>query len=219
MTPIASKPTTAQLRFLLAIVRAGGTSRTAQNTVGDWRPIGTCRDYGWVRPAGCDGWAITGTGRDAARFAEPDGYAAALPAEQVDAELDRIAPNQSAPIAVGDRVRGRCVTMQDTVEGTVTEILYPVGLGCYQAKPNDLPVWERRYVVETEETYATGGQRTAVVECAGRTEPHVHDMVEAEMSDCSFGCKIFRCPCGDEQVRHMASYGCPIGKAELAAQQ
>jgi hypothetical protein len=37
---------------------------------------------------------------------------------------------------------------------------------------------------------------------------HRHDMNEAAMSDCEYGCKIFRCECGATEVRHMASYGC-----------
>lgn len=46
---------------------------------------------------------------------------------------------------------------------------------------------------------------------------HRHDLVEVAMSDCPSGCKIFRCWCGEQEVRHMASYGCPTGKAEAAA--
>lgn len=41
---------------------------------------------------------------------------------------------------------------------------------------------------------------------------HVHDPSEVAMSDCDFGCKVFRCSCGREEVRHMASYGCPQGR-------
>lgn len=47
--------------------------------------------------------------------------------------------------------------------------------------------------------------------------PHVHDLIESGMTDsCTYGCKVFRCSCGESEVRHMASYGCPIGRAELA---
>jgi hypothetical protein len=42
-----------------------------------------------------------------------------------------------------------------------------------------------------------------------------HEMAEAGLSDCRFGCKVFRCTCGVERVEHMASYGCPGGRAEL----
>lgn len=40
---------------------------------------------------------------------------------------------------------------------------------------------------------------------------HEHDMSEHRLSDCPYGCKVFRCECGDEELRHMASYGCPAG--------
>lgn len=42
-----------------------------------------------------------------------------------------------------------------------------------------------------------------------------HDMTERAMSDCEFGCKVFGCECGEREVRHMASYGCPIGRGEV----
>jgi len=37
---------------------------------------------------------------------------------------------------------------------------------------------------------------------------HIHDRTEGGMSDCEFGCKIYRCHCGDERVVHLATYGC-----------
>ncbi|RKR92698.1 hypothetical protein BDK92_7176 [Micromonospora pisi] len=69
------------------------------------------------------------------------------------------------PIAVGDRVRGRDVTMGSTVEGAVTGILYPRGLGYYQDEPTDRPVHSRRYHITADDG------RTRIVECAERIEP------------------------------------------------
>lgn len=72
----------------------------------------------------------------------------------------------------------------------------------------------RTFLVEES---ATGRRLRVGKNCYKRLAsqaPHTHDMAEAAMSDCPFGCKIFRCPCGEEQVRHMASYGCPAGKKE-----
>jgi hypothetical protein len=44
---------------------------------------------------------------------------------------------------------------------------------------------------------------------------HAHDMVESGTTKtCDYSCKIFRCSCGQEEIRHMASYGCPIGRSE-----
>lgn len=45
---------------------------------------------------------------------------------------------------------------------------------------------------------------------------HVHDLnlTEVRMSDCRYGCKVFRCgSCGDESVLHSATYGCRGGVA------
>lgn len=75
------KPTPAQLKFLLAIVRDGGTSTTCQTAVGSFRPINTCRDNGWAssRCLGSESdsrlvWTITGTGRMITREHDLDGY-------------------------------------------------------------------------------------------------------------------------------------------------
>jgi hypothetical protein len=47
---------------------------------------------------------------------------------------------------------------------------------------------------------------------------HVHDLIESATTDtCDYCCKVFRCSCGQSEVRHMASYGCPIGRGETAA--
>lgn len=46
---------------------------------------------------------------------------------------------------------------------------------------------------------------------------HAHNLDEAEMSDCEFGCKVYRCSCGEARVEHMASYGCPVGRGDVAA--
>lgn len=47
---------------------------------------------------------------------------------------------------------------------------------------------------------------------------HHHDLVESGTTDtCDYCCKIFRCACGKSEVRHMASYGCPIGRGDVAA--
>lgn len=46
----------------------------------------------------------------------------------------------------------------------------------------------------------------------GKPCEHVHDLnlVEVRMSDCEFGCKVWRCEsCGEEMVLHSATYGCP----------
>lgn len=68
-------------------------------------------------------------------------------------------------IEVGDRVRGRDVTMGSTVEGAVTGILYPRGLGYYQDEPIDGPTDSRRYHITADDG------RTRIVECAERVEP------------------------------------------------
>lgn len=48
-------------------------------------------------------------------------------------------------------------------------------------------------------------------------QAHVHDMVESAMTDtCNHGCKVYRCACGETEIRHYASYGCTIGRAEIA---
>lgn len=36
---------------------------------------------------------------------------------------------------------------------------------------------------------------------------------EIRMSNCEYGCKIYRCKCGTEHVWHSAVYGCPTGRA------
>lgn len=42
-------------------------------------------------------------------------------------------------------------------------------------------------------------------------ERHTHNhRVEVRLSDCEHGCKVHRCECDDEQVQHMAVYGCPL---------
>jgi len=47
---------------------------------------------------------------------------------------------------------------------------------------------------------------------------HQHDLIESGMTDtCDHGCKVFRCSCGESEVRHMVSYGCPIGRGDVAA--
>ena len=48
------------------------------------------------------------------------------------------------------------------------------------------------------------------------TESHVHDLnlVEVRMSDCEFGCKVWRCEsCGEETVLHSPMYGCRVRAA------
>lgn len=46
--------------------------------------------------------------------------------------------------------------------------------------------------------------------------PHAHSLVESGLTDeCDHACKVFRCSCGETEVRHFASYGCPIGRAEI----
>jgi len=43
---------------------------------------------------------------------------------------------------------------------------------------------------------------------------HDHLLVEVDMTECGYGCKILRCrTCGGEQVSHRAVYGCPAGRA------
>ena len=49
-----------------------------------------------------------------------------------------------------------------------------------------------------------------VIRPAGRNA-HSHDLnlTEVRMSDCEYGCKVWRCEsCGEEQVQHSATYGC-----------
>jgi hypothetical protein len=81
----------------------------------------------------------------------------------------------------------------------------------------DLCGTPHRRVFLVEES-ATGRQLRVGKNCYQRLaaqKPHQHDMVEAELSDCPYGCKVHRCPCGEEQAQHMASYGCPTGRREL----
>jgi hypothetical protein len=74
-------------------------------------------------------------------------------------------------IAVGDRVRGRDVTMGNTREGVVLEVLHPVPLTGWRAgEPRVRPPWARLYRIDTGETYATGGRRTPIVECTELVE-------------------------------------------------
>ncbi|GGK09482.1 hypothetical protein GCM10010123_44210 [Pilimelia anulata] len=40
---------------------------------------------------------------------------------------------------------------------------------------------------------------------------------EVRMSDCRYGCKVWRCRCGAERLLHSAIYGCPTGRAALTA--
>lgn len=49
-----------------------------------------------------------------------------------------------------------------------------------------------------------------VIYPAGRkANYHAHDFVlEVRMSDCRYGCKIYRCRCGEETLIHSATYGC-----------
>ncbi len=52
------------------------------------------------------------------------------------------------------------------------------------------------------------------VRWGGPYADHTHDLnlVEVGMSDCEFGCKIWRCEsCGVDQVLHSATYGCRTG--------
>lgn len=78
--------------------------------------------------------------------------------DQVAAALtDKAMRAERAPVAVGDRVTGRCVTMGTTHTGTVAEIL-PGRSG---------QAWDRRYrLVDTGATYSTGGPVEPIVECA-----------------------------------------------------
>lgn len=51
-------------------------------------------------------------------------------------------------------------------------------------------------------------------QCLGRTREHRHDLnlTEVRLSDCEFGCKVWRRECcGEELVIHSATYGCPGG--------
>jgi hypothetical protein len=48
---------------------------------------------------------------------------------------------------------------------------------------------------------------TTVAECN-----HAGHQDEVDMSDCEYGCKVMRCSgCGDTQVVHSRTYGCPQG--------
>lgn len=56
---------------------------------------------------------------------------------------------------------------------------------------------------------------TRVIHPAGRNA-HSHDLnlTEVRLSDCEFGCKVWRCEsCGEEMLIHSATYGCPGGAA------
>jgi hypothetical protein len=66
---------------------------------------------------------------------------------------------------------------------------------------------------------ASGGWGGRCDECLGQP-PHTHDdisrldLTEVRLSDCEFGCKIWRCNgCGEEMLLHSATYGCPGGAA------
>ncbi|MFC3504463.1 hypothetical protein ACFOOK_26325 [Micromonospora krabiensis] len=48
---------------------------------------------------------------------------------------------------------------------------------------------------------------------APETPEHVHSMVEVALTDdCGYGCKVLRCPCGEQAVSHRSIYGCPLGR-------
>lgn len=42
----------------------------------------------------------------------------------------------------------------------------------------------------------------------GKVAPVRHMPEESGMSECRYGCKIYRCPCGKVGVMHNATYGC-----------
>jgi hypothetical protein len=95
-------------------------------------------------------------------------------------------------------------------------------------KPVDAEVvWSRAdwpedsYITDAVIEESGRARRELVAAVAGcrsaRAGSCAHSVAESEMTDeCEYGCKIFRCLCGHSEVRHMASYGCPIGRAELA---
>lgn len=63
-------------------------------------------------------------------------------------------------IQVGDRVAGRCVTLNIRYTGTVTEILHPLP---YSGRTD--PVYR---LTDTGQHYSTGGPIKPIVECAER---------------------------------------------------
>ena len=69
-------------------------------------------------------------------------------------------------IAVGDRVRGRDVTMGNSTEGTVAEIIPPLRFSGQYGN--------RYRLVDTGETYAGGKPIEPIVECASRVVEHEH---------------------------------------------
>ena len=89
-------PTAPQMRVLIAAIRNGGQiprgSRIAGVTVVS---IKACIRHGWLDTE----WNIVRAGRDAALAVNPKGYAKALPAGQVDAELADVARRPTYVIA------------------------------------------------------------------------------------------------------------------------
>ncbi len=120
-------------------------------------------------------WAAQEEPEKAARFAEADAaritLVRAVEAFEVEAEAGWGQPEgmlaaEAAPLAVGDQARGRDVTSQGWVDGTVVKILYPTGLGYFTETPNDRPAFERRYELSVASLVADAPAFSVLVECA-----------------------------------------------------
>lgn len=134
------KPTPAQVE----LIRAYGGEQRSGRRVGN-ATLRSCDRNGWIEPT--EQWPYHRTTK--------------LGAEAAGMEYD---PLFARLIAVGDRVCGRDVTLQHEVEGVVTAIHYPRGLGYFQQEPNDRPARGRRYSIDT-------GEMTTIVESAHRIGP------------------------------------------------
>lgn len=79
----------------------------------------------------------------------------------------------------------------------------------------DLAAWE---CLDSERDPAAEAHLDRLLEAFEPKPAHRHDLVESGMTDeCRYGCKVFRCSCGETEVRHYASYGCRFGLGEVEA--
>ncbi len=235
----AAKPTAAQLRFILEIVRRGGTdvagSRLFKHFDAATSTIEACKRRGWVRRDERGGgayWSATDAARAAAQRISPDGYQNAVSASSATAAPATRKPTGAEWIVEGVKVvrRGE----DEGPRGTVLEVAESRGFARVTFAGLE-PLWIRldrlsradrwfgRVVSLCDVPEPHGGghdwrSQGANYRCPGdRIDgSHRHSLVESGMSICEYGCKHFTCACnGLALVRHMASYGCPTGKAEL----
>lgn len=79
----------------------------------------------------------------------------------------------------------------------------------------DLAAWDR---ADREYDATAAGALDRRLDAAFAPTAHRHNLIECGMTDeCRYGCKAFRCSCGETEIRHYGSYGCPIGRGEIEA--